>query len=93
MQELWSVHKADRGRLARRSNEPPGVDLRLLEGALATPNIVCVDASEHRASLAARANVLSLGFDTQETAQGGECCGHTLWRDDCGPRGLIRPFR
>ena len=42
--------------------------LRMLD-TLATPNIISVDASEHRASLAARAQVLSLSLDTQETAQ------------------------
>lgn len=34
---------------------------------LATPNVIAVDASEHRASLATRANVLSEALDAQLT--------------------------
>ncbi len=36
---------------------------------LAEPNIICVDASEHRAALATRANVLSQALDASVTAQ------------------------
>ncbi len=40
-----------------------------LVNTLGEPNIICVDASEHRAALATRGNVLSQALDAQVTAQ------------------------